>query len=179
MDKQNGMQDDRQTQIVQRLAASRAELLTLLQGLPPEQWRRPVFSEEETSGAPWTVSTVVGHLLESERAMSVHVHKIRTGRETLPPDFDITRWNAGMAERMNDPAPDDLLKALDETRTKTLEVMETLETDDWSRTGRHPARGEITIAQYYETIALHERMHAKDIREALGGKEIGELEIGD
>jgi hypothetical protein len=69
---------------------------------------------------------------------------------------------------MGAPAPEELLSALEATRTKTLEVMSTLKDEEWSLTGRHPSRGIITIEQYYETIAGHETTHAQDIQKALG-----------
>lgn len=147
-----------------QLAASRATLLTLLQGLTPEQWTTPVFSE----GEPWTIRTVVSHLLDSERGMSIQVHKIRKGEETVPPDFDIARWNAGVQKRVGDLSPAELLAGLEATRAKTLSVMASLQANEWALTGRHPARGIITIEQYYETIHGHEVTHTADIAQALG-----------
>jgi uncharacterized protein (TIGR03083 family) len=147
-----------------QLAESRAALLALLQGLTPDQWGTPVFSE----GAPWTVRTVVSHLLDSERGMSIQVHKIRKGEETVPPDFDITRWNAGVEKRVGDLSPAELLTGLAATRTKTLAVMASLHENEWTLTGRHPARGIITVEQYYETIHGHEVSHTADMAKALG-----------
>lgn len=147
-----------------RLDASRRELLTLLEGLTPDQWQAPAFSDGDT----WTVTTVVAHLAENERGMSIHVHKIRKGEETIPPDFDLTRWNAGVKQRSGDPTPAELFALLANTRTRVLDVMASLKAEDWARTGRHPSRGLITIEQYYETMSDHERTHAQDIRTALG-----------
>lgn len=149
----------------ERLAAARRELLTLLKGLTPAQWQAPVFGEGET----WTVATVVAHLAENERGMSIHVHKIRKGEPTIPDNFDLNRWNAGVIERMGEKSPEELLALLETTRAKTLEVMNTLKDEEWSLTGRHPSRGIITIEQYYETMAGHDVAHANDIRNALEG----------
>lgn len=154
---------DRQMHWRQQLTNSRQQLLTLLQELQPAQWDAVVFSE----GDPWTVRTLVSHLIENERGMSIHVHKIRKGEPTVPEGFDLQAWNAGVKERMGERTPDELLAMLETTRTKTLEVMASLKDEEWTRTGRHPARGSITVEQYYETIAGHEMAHAEDIREAL------------
>jgi uncharacterized protein (TIGR03083 family) len=148
----------------QQLADSRRQLLTLLQSLTPAQWDAVVFSE----GEPWTVATAVAHVIDGERGMSVQVHKIRKGEETVPEGFDIHRWNAGVKKRMGDLSPDQLLATLETTRAKTLEVMDSLKDEDWTRTGRHPSRGIITIEQYYETMAGHELQHTTDMRKALG-----------
>jgi uncharacterized protein (TIGR03083 family) len=147
----------------ERLHAARQELLTLLTSLTPDQWRTPVFGEGET----WTVATVVAHLAEGERGMSIHVHKIRKGEPTLPDNFDLNRWNAGVAGRVGETTPEELLTLLASTRTKTLAVMNSLSDEEWSLSGRHPSRGVITIEQYYETMAGHDLGHANDIRKAI------------
>lgn len=147
----------------QKLDQSRQTFMQLLQSLDPAQWDVPVFSE----GDVWTIKTVVSHLLDSERGMSIHVHKIRKGEETLPPDFDLNRWNAAVSTRVGDLTPDELLAALQATRAKTLELLNKVQADEWELTGRHPARGTITIDQYYETIHGHEVTHTADIQNAL------------
>ncbi len=148
----------------ERLDESRDALFSLLNGLSPEQWQATVYAEGNT----WTVATVLAHLVESERGMSIHVHKIRRGEATIPDDFDLERWNAGLTRRTGDVAPDELMANAVATRARTLQVMESLEDREWELTGRHPSRGEITIDQYYETIHAHEVGHLGDIRAALG-----------
>lgn len=157
------MSTDRKTQWQQKLAESRAALLALLNALQPAQWDQPVFSEGDT----WTVTTVVSHLLDSEQGMSIQIHKTRKGEETIPEGFDINRWNAGVQKRVGNLSPAELIAGLEATRAKTIEVMNSLNDEDWSRTGRHPTRGLITIEQYYETIYGHEVSHAEDIKRAL------------
>jgi hypothetical protein len=110
---------------------------------------------------------VVSHLLDSEKGMSIQIHKSRKGEETIPEGFDIDRWNASVQKRVGDLSPAELLVALETTRAKTIDVMNSLKDEDWSRTGRHPSRGVITIEQYYETIYGHELIHAEDMKRAL------------
>ena len=148
----------------EKLSESREALFALLNGLSPEQWQATVFAEGDT----WTVATVLAHLVESERGMSIHVHKIRKGEATIPDDFDLERWNAGLARRTGNVAPEELMANAAATRAKTLEVIDSLEDSDWELTGRHPSRGEITVDQYYETIYVHEVGHMEDIRAAVG-----------
>jgi uncharacterized protein (TIGR03083 family) len=148
----------------QVLTEARQNLKSLLASLSQEQWQTVVISE----GQAWTVQDIVAHLLENEQAMSVHVHKIRQGRETVPAGFSLEQWNAGLKERMTAAPPEELLQGLDKARTKTLEVLATIKEDEWALAGNHPLRGQITIAQYYETIAGHDTWHTKDIRKGLG-----------
>ncbi len=153
----------KQAQWQQTLVQSRQALLTLLNQLTPAQWQTIVFSENE----PWTITTMLAHLIESERGMSIHIHKIRKGEATLPPGFDLHSWNAGIKQRMGEPTPAELLAQLESTRAKTLAVLSSLQEGEWALSGQHPSRGVITIEQYYETIAGHEHMHEQDIQRAL------------
>ena len=159
------MSAERKAQLTQKLSESRTALFELLNSLSPEQWRTPIFSEGDT----WTVATVLAHLVESERGMSIHVHKIRKGEATIAADFDLERWNAGLVRRTGDVVPEELMANAVATRAKTLAVMNSLDDNEWELTGRHPSRGEISVAQYYETIHAHEVDHLRDLRAALGG----------
>ena len=158
------MSTERRDHWKEKLSESREALFALLNDLSPELWRTTVFAE----GSTWTVATVLAHLVESERGMSIHVHKIRKGEATIPDDFDLERWNAGLTRRTGDISPEELMANAAATRAKTLEVMDSLEDGEWALTGRHASRGEITIDQYYETIHAHEVGHLGDIRVALG-----------
>ena len=147
----------------EQLTQSRSALKQVLAGLSAEQWQTKVYGE----GQDWTVQDMVSHLVDSEAGMSIHVYKIRKGRETIPEDFDLTQWNAGVVERTGETTPAELDQRLDETRARLLEGLATLNDDEWSLTGRHPLRGIITIEQYYETITEHEIQHTEQIKNAL------------
>jgi hypothetical protein len=110
----------------------------------------------------------MGHLVENERGMSIHVYKVRQGRETVPGSFDLEEWNAGLKERMGTVTPSDVLQQMAEVRAKTLAELGKIKDEEWGLTGRHPDQGTITIAQYYETIAGHDAHHYADIKQALG-----------
>ena len=148
----------------QQLAQSRTALNELLDSLSEEQWQTPVFGE----GQNWTVQDVIAHLVESETGMSIHIHKIRKGRETLPEGFNLDDWNAGLNERTGETTPEELREKLGPVRERTLQGLETLTDDEWLLTGRHGLRGVITIEQYYETISGHEASHTQHIKQAIG-----------
>ncbi len=152
-----------QEQYNKLLNQTRNDLKELLSSLSEAQWQTIVIGERND----WTVQDIVAHLVENEKGMSIHVHKIRKGRQTVPDGFDVNEWNAGLKERAPVATPAELIAALDETRQKTLEVLNSLQDEEWELTGHHPSRGQITIAQYYETIAGHDSAHLNDIKAAL------------
>lgn len=154
---------DKKTELKHQLTQAREELTHLLASLTPDQWSTPVVGEEEV----WIIRDIVAHLAENERGMSIHIHKIRKGQETVPAGFDLTQWNAGLKSRIGHPTPTELLQTLAQTRATTLEVLDSIRDTEWSLTGRHPAQGVITIEQYYRTMASHDREHTDDIKKAL------------
>jgi hypothetical protein len=159
------MATDKKAYWKQELTQARTELELFVNSLSPADLQTPVVGEDQTA---WTVLDVVAHLVENERGMSIHIHKIRKGQETVPENFDLTHWNAGLKERMGSSSLPNLLEKLAQTRARTLQELDSLNDEEWRLQGRHPARGTITIEQYYETMAWHDRQHLNDIKKALG-----------
>ncbi len=147
-----------------KLTQTSAEFETLLLSLSEEQLHTPVISEGNT----WTPLDIVAHLLENERALSIHVHKIRQKKAPLPEDFDLETWNAGLTERAKPLPLSVLLEKMAETRSRTLEELDTLEEREFYIIGHHPLRGLISIEQYFETIVFHIIWHSDDIKKGLG-----------
>ena len=158
------MPEDKKNELKQKMAQARSELKTLLASLTDAQWHTPVISEQNT----WTALDIAAHLVENERGMSIHVHKIRKGQETVPADFDLNQWNAGLIGRIGQPTPAEVLETMDQTRARTLEGLASIRDEEWELTGRHPARGVISVEQYYETMAGHDMWHTNDIKKGLG-----------
>ena len=158
------MSDEKKTLWKDRLAQSRTATKELIASLNPDQWNTCVYTE----GNEWTVRTIVSHLIDSERGMSIHIHKIRKGEPTLPEGFNLDHWNQDVTKRIGDLSPQEMVDRLDATRARTLEGLETLTDEEWSLTGRHGSRGVITIEQYYETIVGHELNHIGEAKKALG-----------
>ena len=158
------MADDKKAQLKSKLTEARNQLKELFNALSDEQLTTPVI----TDGNEWTPINVVSHLAENERGMSIHIYKIRNGRETVPAGYDVNDWNAGVKDRMGSPSRAELLAMLDETRAKTLEGLESIEPHEWALTGRHPVEGIITIEQYFDVIISHDLDHTADIKKGLG-----------
>ena len=153
---------DRKTYWNDRLTQSRASLNSVLDQLSPDQWQTKVYGE----GQDWTVQDVVSHLVDSENGMSIHIYKIRKGRETVTEEFDLDQWNAGVRERIGGASPKELRQRLDAVRKRLLDGLATISEGEWQLTGRHPFRGIISIEQYFETISDHETLHTGHIKQA-------------
>jgi hypothetical protein len=150
--------------IRRKLAASRQDLLSLLENLNEEQWETAVFSEEAEG---WRVADVLRHLVGAERGMMNLIVHIRQGKEGAPADFDLHRYNASMVKNSKDKTPPILIGEMSEVRRQLLNLLEGLEKTDWEKKGRHGNLHIMTIEEIFKTIALHDKMHGRDIRRAL------------
>lgn len=151
-------------ELKEKLAANRAALFALLQGLTDEQWQTAVFSEETI----WTVTDMVRHLEGAERSMIALMAGIQQGGAGAPEDFDLARFNASRIRKAADKQPLELMAAMEKNRADLLVFMDSLTEEDWQKQGRHGSLQIMTIEEICTIIASHEATHTADISAALG-----------
>lgn len=148
-----------------KLAASRDELNTTLRDLTPEQWSARAYSE----GSEWQVVDILRHVADSERGMTSLMMQIKGGGEGVPADFDLSRWNQRVVNKLADKEPQELLAGMAQNRAALLTFIDDLEDGDWEKKGRHASLQIMTIEEVCHLIADHEALHLAGIREALAG----------
>lgn len=151
------------TAIVQKLNDTREPLFAFLQDLNEAQWETAVQSED----AEWTISDMVRHLMNAEKGMTTLIIQFQQGKDPVPPDFDRERYNKRLVEKTKELTPDELLATMHDNRTKLLSFIDTLETDDWQKKGRHASLNIYTIEEVCHIIADHEALHLSDMQKAL------------
>jgi hypothetical protein len=154
---------DRKEAIKNELEGTRAEWNMLLGGLTADQWSTLAYSE----GSEWKVADILRHVADSERGMTALIVRIQSGGEGVPPDFDLHRWNRRAVEKLADKGPEELLAGMQESRAALLDVIETLQDEDWDKKGRHASLRIMTIEEVCRLIASHEAAHLAVIKEAL------------
>jgi hypothetical protein len=157
--------DTERDKILERLAATRAELVAAARELDRESWTQPVYAHGEEK--QWTAMDLLRHLVWSEGGMLRLMKQIRAGEEGVPADFDLDRYNASGVQKLKDELPSDLLMRLERNRTELLTFVESLEEGDWQKQGRHGSLRILTIKEILELIASHEAQHLQDMRAAL------------
>lgn len=100
--------------------------------------------------------------------MTVQITRINAGEETVPPDFDLNRWNKRSVEKAADKQPPELLTALDEGRTALKQVLDGLSDSDLDKRGRHSSLQIMSIEEIARLIGTHETDHMKIIADRLG-----------
>jgi hypothetical protein len=149
-------------QLQQRLIESNAYVNRVLDSVG-DRWNAQIYSD----GAAWTARQLLIHLAISNQGLNNQVVGIAEGREIIPADFDINRYNKRSVEKRADMSIDEARASLNETREALLNWMATIDDSVLEREGRHASLQIMSVASILETTADHERAHADDIARVL------------
>jgi len=123
-----------------------------------------LWLERPADGA-WSPAEIAAHLADAELFFGARVRLILTAEQPVLEPFDQERLAARAGYRDWPP-----LLALSRLRTRRLETLELLErcsAAELARTGRHPQRGTLTVADLVADALAHDTVHTGQIRERL------------
>jgi hypothetical protein len=153
---------ERIQQIKHKLAASRQRLNDALDQVG-DRWQTQVYSD----GAAWTVHQLAIHLMITDNGQTNTVKAVVNGEELVPADFDLERYNRRSVEKRADTTIDEIRSSLAQTAAERDAWLETLDDEALAKTGRHGSLRILTVAEFLDVIADHERTHADDIARVL------------
>ena len=145
------------------LASSRQHLEHILDSVG-DRWDTQVYSD----GAGWTVKQLAIHLSDADRGTNGQIMGIAAGREVIPADFDLNRYNKRSVEKRAEMSIDDVRKSLNSTRAELLAWLDTIDDADLDKKGRHASLQILSVTEILGVMAAHERSHANDIADVLG-----------
>ena len=155
---------ERIQRIKAELAASRQYLNRVLDQVG-DRWNTQVYSD----GAAWTVGQLAVHLAISDRGQTNVVQGIAEGREVVPADFDLERYNQRSVEKRADMTPEQARREMAASREQLNAWLDTLDESALEKEGRHASLRILSVEHLLlEMMALHERDHAGDIARVLG-----------
>jgi uncharacterized damage-inducible protein DinB len=155
---------DRTTDILNALDRNRREVRQILDRLQPDDWEKTIQEDDQH----WTVRQIVSHMVSAQKGMLGQIMRINAGEETVPPDFDLNRWNQRSVQKSADKTPQELLAALDEDREALKQTLRGLQDSDFEKRGRHGSLRIMSIEEIARLIGTHEVEHARTIAEKLG-----------
>lgn len=151
--------------IRQRITADHTASLAIFNAFTPAQWEHPAPSE---SDAPWKARDVLAHLAVSEGGQLGQLTRCISGEVTVPPDFDLSRFNRRSAQKQADRSIADLLADIETGHQQVLAALDKVADADLDKTGRH-ARGDIiSVEQFFIRITEHRLEHAQQLKQAIG-----------
>jgi len=151
-------------QIRAHLERVHAETWPVLAGLPADRMGAVVYDSE---GGSWTVKDVLGHLADSEAGLLGQAQRLVTGEQTVPPDFDLARWNRSAVRRAKEATPAALLERILAAHQASLEFLNGLSDDQLDLVGRHSSGAMLSTERFLLRIADHRAEHVNDLRAAL------------
>ncbi len=157
------MTDSRKLAIKAKLTEARQGLLSLVTPYGDKEWATAIYSEDQV----WTAADILRHLTSAESSMTRLIELIRDGGDGVPADFDLQRWNARGIQKAGQKAPQDLMAEMSLNRDKLFAVIDGLQDNDWSKSGRHGSLRIMTIEEILNLIGDHESQHTQDIRKAV------------
>jgi uncharacterized protein (TIGR03083 family) len=149
------------TSIQKELQDARDLLLAEVEHLSVSDWTKPAPPEG------WTVKDVLTHLAASQPTQPVLIRNILEGKGGSRPDFDLNFFNRRGLEKRQGKSVDELKAELASGHADALKLLDELTDAQLAGKGKHP-RGEMTIAEIFHVIALHDCEHTGHIRAALG-----------
>lgn len=146
-------------QHIEKLNAARARLEAVLDAVPENLWEQQIYSE----GAQWTVRQLLIHLMISDAGQNRVMMSIAEGKDLIPPDYDLERFNKRSVEKQAEITPAQARAALKESRQTLLDWLNTLTDATLEMQGRHASMQIMSISQILDVVANHEVGHANDI----------------
>lgn len=156
---------DRKSDIREFIQACHQESWPFLTSLTVEDSGKLLYQDD---GENWSIHTLISHLADSERGMLGQVKRALAGEMTVPDDFDLDRWNRGVAKRSADGTIPEFLDSILDAYQQCLELLDTLEESELDVQGRHASGDILTIEGFLRRIAKHRLRHAQDAMKVIG-----------
>jgi hypothetical protein len=148
-------------ELLARYRAGAAEVDEALAGITDAELdRRP----PEPDG--WTARQVAHHLADSEAMAYTRLRRLLADDDPVIAGYDEPVW----AERLHYDRPiAPSVAVMCAVREASVQLLESIDEDEWGRTGVHTESGPYSVEGWLRIYASHPREHAQQIRAARGG----------
>jgi len=150
-------------ELLHTLEANYQRIEQLFQHIPEVGWSVPVQHDD----ARWTVKQMLIHMVDAQRGMTGQIKRVLAGQETVPADFDLSRWNRRTVDKQADKMPTELIQGYGTDRAELTTLVSSLSDADLEKQGRHGSLVMLSVEQFITTITDHEIGHAAQIAKAL------------
>ena len=156
------MMEFRMTEAIAVLARTPATVSALLRGLP-DVWVRCNEGRSKDGKDTWSALDIVGHLIVGERTDWMPRVRIllENGEARTFDPFD----RFAQLKESRDKSLEQLLDDFARLRKENLAALEALNLrpEDFTRRGRHPALGVVTLSELLATWAVHDLTHVHQL----------------
>jgi hypothetical protein len=122
-----------------------------------------VYSDE----LGWDLRALVVHVADADRGHNAQAMNIAEGRDIIPEDFDIQRYNRRTTEKNVDKSLEEARSDMNTTRQELIDWLQTIDESLLDKRGRHSTLEIMTAEEIIRFGMKHERNHADDIARVL------------
>ncbi len=151
----------RKEKLWHRLEGVRGEAKQLAASFTQRDWQTLVTDA-------WTVKDVYIHLGVAENGHVDVGWALLRGESTRVEGFDLDTFNNETVAARRHLSVEEVLAELDKARARTAQLLQAVSGEDWEKGGPHPGGFDVTVEGIFKVIALHERRHLREVRQALG-----------
>jgi hypothetical protein len=133
----------------------------------PEELKRQVHGLDEgalryrPAADAWSAVEIVGHIMEVEALWAGRFRQILAAEHPVFPAYD--RDEVVRQRDYKNKQPGGILIAFVEQRAELVAFLRVLRPAQLARTGEHPTRGSISVADGIGILADHDRAHSQQI----------------
>jgi uncharacterized damage-inducible protein DinB len=153
---------DRISHIKTQLEESRQNLTRVLDQVG-DRWEEQVYAD----GLGWTVRQLLNHLVDSDRGHNAQAMNIAQGKDIIPEDFDVQRYNRRTTEKTADKSAEQARAELEEHRRQLYDWLDGIDESALDQKGRHASLRIMSVEEILLFQADHERAHTDDIARTL------------
>jgi len=146
---------------IKALAETALRLETMAESAPEDRWRR------RPSPEVWAPIEVLGHLADLEVVFGARLRAMLSLDEPALQPVNGARL-AARARYLDWPLRT-AVERFGRRRRENIELLETCSAEELGRTGIHPSRGRLTVADMVAVMLAHDVDHVGQIRGRLGG----------
>lgn len=110
----------------------------------------------------WTAREIVHHLGDSETAAAIRLRRLLCEDHPVIQGYDQDEYAVRLKYNERDIAP--ALEAFHAARASTTQILEQMNSEDWTREGSHTESGHYAVADWLMIYAAHAHNHASQIR---------------
>jgi hypothetical protein len=149
------------TALIERYRTGTADVEAAVAGVTEEELDRPPADPDS-----WSARQVAHHLADSEAMAYIRLRRLLAEDSPVIAGYDEPEW----ARRLHYDRPiASSLAVLAAVRAASLQLLESLTPDEWTRSGTHSDSGPYAVDDWLEIYAEHSHDHAAQIRAARGG----------
>lgn len=152
---------ERPESLIEILRSTPAVMASFTADLTPAAW------VEEPRPGEWSVTEIICHLRDVDGEVNLpRLKKVLAEVNPFLPGIDTDQWAEARLYYCQDGKS--ALSDFTRFRIELVSLLEGLEVDDWERPARHAILGPTHLSELVRIIAAHDRLHVRQVRNALG-----------